>query len=156
MVSGTASELTFYLPTEFRQTPETYLSLLDLSGLIREVDSVSGRLDLLPPTHEALARVIMAQTACYSSHPLLFGPPLSPNSPSGIPSFDLVTGPAPPPFTDLREYGRRRASLCHELREAAIRCVWEKGAMAKVDDDENAATCWIVSRLVESEFGPRR
>ncbi|ORY78900.1 hypothetical protein BCR35DRAFT_304929 [Leucosporidium creatinivorum] len=143
--------LASHLLQQFRQTPETYLSLLDLSGLIREVESVSGRVDLLPPTHEALARVIMAQTACYSSHPLLFGPPLTPNSSSGIPSFDLVAGPSPPPFTDLREYGRRRASLCHELREAAVRCVWEKGTMAKVDDDENAATCWIVSRLVEGQ-----
>lgn len=149
---GIASELTLHRLAEFRQTPETYLSLLDLSGLIREVDSHAGRLDLLPPTHETLARVIIAQTSNYSSHPLLFGPPQSSNSSSGVPSFDLVAGPAPPPFADLREYGRRRASLCHELREAAIRCVWEKGAMAKVDDDENAASCWILGRQVEGEL----
>lgn len=133
----------------YQHSPGLYLRLFPLAGLVRDVEQVSGHLDLLPPDTEALARTVMAQTARFSSHPLLFGPPFSSSS-SGIPAIDLSGGAAPlSPFSDLREFGKRRASVCAQLRESAVKCVWEKGIMAKMDCEENAGTCWILSRLVD-------
>lgn len=132
----------------YQHSPGLYLRLFPLANLVRDVEQVSGHLDLLSPDTEALARTVMAQSARFSSHPLLFGPASSPSS-SDIPAVDLSGGVAPLPFADLRDFGKRRAAVCAQLREAAVKCVWEKGIMAKMDCEENAGACWMLSRLVD-------
>lgn len=89
----------------------------------------------------------MALTSRISSHPLIIGP--------GIPAPDYATLNSIPldSLVELREFGRRRQSMCVQFRDNAERMIWDRGVTVVVGE-ENAASLHLMDVLHMCEFFP--
>lgn len=83
----------------------------------------------------------MAFSSRISSHPLILGPGVD------APAYEDLDGSSIlVPTIDLREFGRRRESMCVQFRDQAVRMIWERGAMVK-GGEPNAASCHLLDVL---------
>lgn len=83
----------------------------------------------------------MAFSSRLSSHPLILGPGVA------APAYEDLDGSSIlVPTIDLREFGRRRETMCAQFRDQAERMIWERGAMVK-GGEPNAASCHLMDVL---------
>lgn len=83
----------------------------------------------------------MAVSSRISSHPLLLGPGIAAPEYEDLDATGILA-----PGADLREFGRRRESMCIQFRDQAARMIWERGATV-IGGEPNAASCHLMDLL---------
>lgn len=92
----------------------------------------------------------MALTSRLSSHPLIIGLGIA------APDYQTITSmPILSPSIELREFGRRRDSMCAQFKANAQRLMWDRGVTVMAGE-ENAASCHLMDVLEMRTSSSRR
>ncbi|EIW80530.1 hypothetical protein CONPUDRAFT_154558 [Coniophora puteana RWD-64-598 SS2] len=104
-------------------------SLVPGASLSEMFEAKGRRIGLLPPISQVLALCILALSARYSSHPLLFGPgPDPPKMGSFFNSQSLAR-------LSMADWGRKRQNAVQRLQELAIERAWQLRLLAGSGED---------------------
>ncbi|KAF7324982.1 Zn(2)-C6 fungal-type domain-containing protein [Mycena kentingensis (nom. inval.)] len=130
----------------FDHCPQVLHPLVRATAVKSSIRTVSYQLHLLPTQLRVLALTIIAYASPISFHEAILG-----------------SGPRPRAFDDAEFFttasretihacGARRQPVCRALHATALRAAWDTGVMLQVSN-ENAATCFFLDLLEQSDFG---
>ncbi|KAK7464271.1 hypothetical protein VKT23_006436 [Stygiomarasmius scandens] len=127
----------------FMHTPFSYHPIIPYDRVRANLAGHGWQLSLLPPQERVLVHCIHAITAITSTDPFIVGPgPLPPE----CQNITTTLYPVKTIKVDLREVGRRRESICQQLRVEALRQAQLEGTAITLSQ-ENAASCYLLDAL---------